>query len=88
MLGRMTTTMRWLILLPAGPGALIGGFLGQRFGLRVPLGCAGTAAMLLALLSWRLPLIRSIRTLPAFKAEAISPFASDEPAIGERSPPP
>ena len=25
MLGRMTSTMRWLILVPAGPGALVGG---------------------------------------------------------------
>jgi MFS family permease len=82
MLGRMTTTMRWLILLPAGPGALIGGFLGQRFGLRVPLGCAGIAGLLLAALAWRLPQIRSIRTLPTLRAEAISPYASDEPASG------
>jgi predicted MFS family arabinose efflux permease len=82
MLGRMTTTMRWLILLPAGPGALIGGFLGQRFGLRVPLACAGIGSLLLAALSWQVPLIRSIRTLPTLKAEAISPYASDEPAIG------
>lgn len=81
MLGRMTTTMRWLILLPAGPGALIGGFLGQRFDLRVPLGCAGVAGLLLAAVAWRVPLIRSIRTLPTLKAEAISPYASDEPAI-------
>jgi MFS family permease len=80
MLGRMTTTMRWLILLPAGPGALIGGFLGQRFGLRMPLGCAGVASLLLAAIVWRAPLIRSIRTLPTLKAEAISPYASDEPA--------
>jgi MFS family permease len=78
MLGRMTTTMRWLIMLPAGPGALIGGFLGQRFGLRAPLGCAGIAGLLLAALAWRMPLIRSIRTLPTLKAEAISPYASDE----------
>jgi predicted MFS family arabinose efflux permease len=68
MLGRMTTTMRWLILLPAGPGALIGGFLGQQFGLRVPLGCAGVAALLLAALVWQLPAVRRIRTLPALKA--------------------
>ena len=27
LLGRMTSTMRWLILLPAGPGALLGGIL-------------------------------------------------------------
>lgn len=82
MLGRMTSTMRWLILLPAGPGALIGGFLGQHFGLRVPLAGAGVAALVLAALTWRVPLIRSIRTLPTLKAEAISPYASDEPATG------
>jgi hypothetical protein len=74
--------MRWLILLPAGPGALIGGFLGQRFGLRVPLGCAGVASLLLAALAWRVPQIRSIRALPTLKAEAISPYASDEPTSG------
>ncbi|HTV77152.1 MAG TPA: MFS transporter [Steroidobacteraceae bacterium] len=79
MLGRMTTTMRWLILLPAGPGALIGGFLGQHLGLRVPLGCAGIASLMLAALIWQVPQIRSIRTLPTLKAEAISPYASDEP---------
>jgi MFS family permease len=79
MLGRMTTTMRWLILLPAGPGALIGGFLGQTFGLRVPLACAGVSSLSLAVLLWCMPTIRSIRTLPTLKAEAISPYASDEP---------
>lgn len=82
MLGRMTTTMRWLILLPAGPGALIGGFLGQRFGLRVPLGFAGAGAILLAVLVLRYPVIRSIRTLPTLKAEAISPYASDDGVTG------
>ena len=34
MLGRMTSTMRWLILLPAGPGALLGGWLGEHYGMR------------------------------------------------------
>jgi MFS family permease len=81
MLGRMTTTMRWLILLPAGPGALIGGFLGQHFGLRVPLGFAGAGAVLIAVLVLRHPVIRGIKTLPVLKAEAISPYASDEEAI-------
>jgi MFS family permease len=80
MLGRMTTTMRWLILLPAGPGALIGGFLGEHFGLRVPLGCAGVASLVLAALAWQVPKIRRIKTLPGLKAEAISPYSSDEPA--------
>jgi MFS family permease len=66
MLGRMTSTMRWLILLPAGPGALWGGWLGERFGLRASLGFAGVTALLLALSAWRLPVIRNIRALPTF----------------------
>jgi MFS family permease len=76
MLGRMTSTMRWLILLPAGPGALIGGWLGQRWGLRAALEFAGGAALLLALIAWRLPVIRSVTTLPTLKAEAITPYAA------------
>ena len=32
LLGRMTSTMRWLILIPAGPGALLGGWLGEHIG--------------------------------------------------------
>jgi hypothetical protein len=77
LLGRMTTTMRWLILIPAGPGALVGGWLGQNLGLRVALGFAGCTALLLALFAWRRPVIRSVRTLPTIKAEAITPFSSD-----------
>ena len=41
LLGRMTSTMRWLILLPAGPGALLGGWLGEHLGLRAALAFAG-----------------------------------------------
>jgi MFS family permease len=77
MLGRMTSTMRWLILIPAGPGALLGGWLGEHLGLRVALGFAGTTALLLALVAWRLPIIRSITTLPTLKAEAITPYSAD-----------
>jgi MFS family permease len=77
MLGRMTSTMRWLILLPAGPGALWGGWLGEHYGLRAPLGFAGITGLLLALIGWRLPVIRSVTTLPTFKAEAVAPFSSD-----------
>jgi MFS family permease len=79
MLGRMTSTMRWLILLPAGPGALWGGWLGEHYGLRATLGFAGVTALLLALIAWRLPVIRSVRTLPTFEAEAVAPFSSDQP---------
>jgi MFS family permease len=79
MLGRMTSTMRWLILMPAGPGALLGGYVGQHFGFRVALGCGGVAALLLAFVTWRLPIIRSVKTLPTLRAEAIAPYALDEP---------
>jgi MFS family permease len=78
MLGRMTSTMRWLILLPAGPGALMGGWLGEHFGLRATLSFAGSTALLLALTAWRIPVIRNVRTLPVLKAEAIAPYASDQ----------
>ncbi|MBW8847716.1 MAG: MFS transporter [Burkholderiales bacterium] len=64
MLGRMTSTMRWLILLPAGPGALIGGWLGEHVGLRSALGFSGVGACLLALLAWRHDVIRGVRELP------------------------
>lgn len=78
MLGRMTTTMRWLILCPAAPGALIGGYVAQHLGLRVAVGSAGLAALLLALIASRLAVIRNVKTLPTLKAEAIAPYAADE----------
>ena len=77
MLGRMTTTMRWLILLPAGPGALLGGWLGEHFGLRAALGFAGSTAVMLAAAGTRLEVIRSVKTLPTLKAEAITPYSSE-----------
>ena len=64
LLGRMTTTMRWLILLPAGPGALLGGWLGDHVGLRASLGFAGGGALLLALIAWQMPIFRNVRVLP------------------------
>jgi predicted MFS family arabinose efflux permease len=64
LLGRMTSTMRWLILIPAGPGALFGGWLGERAGLSVTLVFAGLAGLLLATLAWRSEVIRNVRRLP------------------------
>jgi MFS family permease len=64
LLGRMTSIMRWLILLPAGPGALIGGWLGEHMGLRVALAFAGGLSLLLAAGTWRTALRRTHR-LPA-----------------------
>ncbi|MDP1691212.1 MAG: MFS transporter [Burkholderiaceae bacterium] len=65
LLGRMTSTMRWLILLPAGPGALIGGWLGEHVDLRAALVFAGCGALVVALAAWRHPLLRGVRALPA-----------------------
>jgi MFS family permease len=64
LLGRMTSTMRWLILLPAGPGALLGGWLGERFGLRSSLAFAGVTALLLAAAASQWPVVRRVRVLP------------------------
>jgi predicted MFS family arabinose efflux permease len=56
--------MRWLTLLAAAPGALLGGWLGEHVGLRSALGFAGGVSVLLVAVSWRLPLIRGLKTLP------------------------
>ncbi len=64
MLGRMTSTMRWLTLLAAGPGALLGGWLGEHVGLRAAMVFGGGVSVLLALVAWRLPIIRGLRKLP------------------------
>jgi len=65
LLGRMTSTMRWLILIPAGPGALLGGWLGEHHGLRASLAFAGCGALLLAVLAWRWAVISGVRALPS-----------------------
>jgi hypothetical protein len=77
MLGRMTSTMRWLILIPAGPGALLGGWIGEHIGLRYALRFAGATSLLLTLIAWGRPVIRSITTLPTLKGEAVTPYSSD-----------
>lgn len=64
LLGRMTSVMRWLTLLPAAPGALLGGWLGEQFGLRVALGAAGLASIACALLVLAWPVLRHLRGLP------------------------
>ena len=64
LLGRMTSTMRWLILIPAGPGALIGGWLGEHVGLRASLAFAGGVSLLLAAAAGQLGIIRRVRERP------------------------
>jgi MFS family permease len=65
LLGRMTSTMRWLILIPGVPGALLGGWLGEHLGLRWALACGGGGALLLALVGWRFTRLPAQRELPA-----------------------
>jgi MFS family permease len=65
LLGRMTSTMRWLILLPSIPGALLGGWLGEHLGLRAALATGGVGALTLAIAGWRLTHLPSQRRLPA-----------------------
>jgi MFS family permease len=79
LLGRMTSTMRWLILLPAGPGALMGGWMGEHLGLRSALIFAGVGGVLLSFLAWRVATIRELRALPQVAAQLDAGHA--EPAV-------
>jgi hypothetical protein len=72
LLGRMTSTMRWLILLPAGPGALLGGFLGEHLGLRWALAAAGAGALALGWIGFKLTHVPALRQLPTPGAIASS----------------
>ena len=79
LLGRMTSTMRWMILIPAGPGALLGGYLGEHLGLRHALGFGGVGAILLAFWIWQTPILRNLKHLPALALaarEAKAPVAA------------
>ena len=82
MLGRMTSTMRWLTLLAAGPGALLGGWLGEHVGLRASLAFAGGVSVVLVIVAWRLPLIRTLRVLP--QPEHDSDWMGAEADVGAR----
>ena len=68
LLGRMTTTMRWLILLPAGPGAILGGWMAEHWGMRSSLGAAGAGTLLVAWIAYSRPHLKSLTTLPDAKS--------------------
>ncbi|WP_296527979.1 MFS transporter [Rhodoferax sp.] len=72
LLARMTSTMRWLILIPAGPGALLGGYLGEHLGLRYAMGFGGVGALLLGLVMWRSAVIQSLHQLPQAHVGAVA----------------
>lgn len=75
LLGRMTSTMRWLILLPAGPGALLGGWLGEHVGLRAALGFASLAGLTLTVVAWRSATLAGVRALPKIDHDAAAAAA-------------
>lgn len=56
--------MRWLILIPAKPGALIGGGLGEHAGLRASLGFTGAGGIILTVAACCSSLLRTMRALP------------------------
>jgi uncharacterized membrane protein YfcA len=73
----MTSTMRWLIMAPAVPGALLGGWLGEHVGLRAALAFAGTGCLLLVVAAWRQAAIRETRTLPVHEdVDVVAPLAA------------
>jgi hypothetical protein len=78
----MTSTMRWLILIPAGPGALLGGWLGEHSGLRTSLAVAGCGALLLALAASRLDVIRHLKHLPQPEHENENEWLGAEALVG------
>ncbi|MGZ8260661.1 MAG: MFS transporter [Caldimonas sp.] len=82
LLGRMTSTMRWLILIPAGPGALLGGWLGEHVGLRASLAAAGAGSLLLALAASQIGAIRRVRALP--EPERADDWIGAEADVGPR----
>jgi len=82
LLGRMTTTMRWLGMLPGIPGALIGGWIGEHVGLQATLGLSGTLALLLAVVAMRLPILREMRRLPDIDREGSGLVGSLAPTLG------
>ena len=67
MLARMTSTMRLMTLFPAGVGGLLGGYVGEHFGLRAAIAFGGLGALALAVFVWRFSLIRRVAEIPKEK---------------------
>lgn len=65
LLGRMTATMRWLVVTPAVPGALAGGWLAEQAGLAAPLLAAGALGAVLTLAAVSNRALRGLAALPS-----------------------
>ena len=78
MLGRMNSTMRWLALIPSAPGALIGGWVAEHWGLSYSLGMAGGGCLLVALVFGARPVLRNILVLPQSPPTDLVQFASTQ----------
>ena len=61
---KIVARVRWLMLIPAGPGALLGGYVGEHFGLRYTLIGAGGFSLLLAAWAWRYSILSGVAVLP------------------------
>jgi MFS family permease len=73
LMGRVTATMRWLALLPAGPGALLGGWVGEAMGLKAVLLMAGGLSLVAAAMAARMPILRQLRALPKLELSLETP---------------
>jgi MFS family permease len=82
LLGRMTTTMRWLGMLPGIPGAIFGGWLGEHVGLQAALAFSGSLALMLAVVAIRLPILWEMRSLPGIDREGSGLVGSLAPTLG------
>jgi predicted MFS family arabinose efflux permease len=79
LLGRMTTTMRWLILIPAAPGAMLGGWLGEHVGLGAGLAFGGITLLTGLALAWRYSAVRHVLELPQHEDHEAQLGAEAEP---------
>ena len=78
LLGRMSCTMRWLVLAPAAPGALLGAWLAEHVNLRATLLLAGTLGLIIARMAWSSAVMRSTRSLPVAAADQDDPLGQQQ----------
>lgn len=78
LLGRMSCTIRWLVLAPAAPGALLGAWLAEHVNLRATLLLAGMLGLIIARVAWSSAVMRSTRSLPVAAADQDDPLGQQQ----------